>query len=406
MQSTAIDHSPAIVSAHVDLPLNVTPGFLMAAFTTVTDPRRRQGTRYPLAAILALAVIAILSNCTSVLAIAQFGADAPLALRQALGFSNGKTPRQSTVYRLFAKLNPDALIAVLAQACGQVVPPPSVRASQGVAIDGKAQRGRLAADKDAGTIHSLSAYCHEVGVVLSQAPITHATNKAEAELSVAPEVIATVDWRNRVLTGDALYCQRKICQQVCEAGGDYLILVKANQGTLFEDIRLLFEDPDPAAALIDRREATTVDSGHGRCADTRHLIASTDLLGYLDWPHHAQVFRLERTWTQKGITHHSLRYGITSVPPPIADAHALLGTKRAHWQIENRLHRPKDVTLDEDASLVHHGFGPDILAILRNLVISLLHHAGITTIAAHLRHLSRHPEDALQLLVDFSPQNA
>jgi predicted transposase YbfD/YdcC len=275
-----------------------------------------------------------------------------------------------------------------------------------VAIDGKAQRGRLAADPAAGTVHSLSAYCHDLGVVLSQAPIAHAQDKAEAELTVTPEVIASVDWRNRVLTGDALFCQRKICKQVCEAGGDYLILVKANQGTLFEDIRLLFEPADPSITLTDQREATTVDSGHGRYADTRHLIASTDLVGYLDWPYHAQVFRLERTWTEKGTSHQAIRYGITSLPPQVADAADLLGTKRGHWQIENQLHLPKDVTLDEDASLAHHGFGPDILAILRNLVISLLHHAGITTIAAQLRHYSRHPDEALQLLVNFSPQNA
>jgi predicted transposase YbfD/YdcC len=351
-------------------------------------------------------VVAILSNCTSVLAIAQFGADAPLALRQVLGFPDGKTPRQSTLHRLFAKLTPDAVIAVLAHACGQVVPAPNERASQGVAIDGKAQRGRLAADKAAGTVHGLSAYCHDIGIVLSQAPIAHAHDKAEAELTVTPEVIAAVDWTNRVLTGDALFCQKKICRQVCEAGGDYLILVKANQGTLFNDIRLLFEDPDPCIPLTDRREATTVDNGHGRSAETRHLIASTDLLGYLDWPYHAQVFRWERTWTEQGTTHQAVRYGITSLPPQVADAKDLLAIKRAHWQVENQLHRPKDVTLDEDASLVHVGFGPDILAILRNLTLSLLHHAGITAIAAQLRHFSRYPDEALQLLVDFSPQNA
>jgi predicted transposase YbfD/YdcC len=386
--------------------LTISPSFLVASFARVVDPRRRQGTRYPLAAILALAVVAILTNCTSVLAIAQFGADAPLALRQALGFPDGKTPRQSTLHRLFAKLNPDAVIAVLAHACCQVVPAPKERASQGVAIDGKAQRGRLAADPAAGTVHSLSAYCHPIGIVLSQAPIAHADNKAEAELTVTPAVIASVDWHNRVMTGDALFCQRKICTQVCEAKGDYLILVKANQGTLFDDIRLLFEDPDSALTLTDRREATTVDYGHGRSAETRHLIASTDLVGYLDWPGQAQVFRLERTWTEKGTTHHAIRYGITSLPPQVADATALLAIKRAHWQIENQLHLPKDVALDEDASLVHRGFGPDILAILRNLAISLLHHAGVTTIAAQLRHYSRHPDEALQLLVNFSPQNA
>ena len=401
MQSSLYVCPPATTGA-----LSVSPSFLVASFAQVSDPRRRQGRRYDLAAILTLVMIAILSNCTSVLAIAQFGADAPLALRQALGFADGKTPRQSTLQRLFAKLNPDALILVLAHACGQVVPAPEERASQGVAIDGKAQRGRLAADKAAGTVHSLSAYCHHIGVVLSQAPIAHAQDKAEAELTVTPEVIASIDWTNRVLTGDALFCQKKICRQVCEAKGDYLILVKANQGTLFNDLRLLFEAEGPSVPLTDRREATTVDNGHGRSAETRHLIASTDLVGYLAWPGHAQVFRWERTWTQQGIVHQAVRYGITSLPPQVADAQDLLAIKRAHWQVENQLHRPKDVTLNEDASLVHRGFGPDILAILRNLTISLLHHAGITAIAAQLRHFSRYPHEALQLLVDFSPQNA
>lgn len=143
MKSSGTTSEPAIAPNDAALRLVVTSGFLVARFATVSDPRRRQGTRYPLAAVLALAVVAIMSNCTSVLAIAQFGADAPRALRQALGFPDGRTPQQSTLHRLFAKLNPDAVITVLAHACGQVVPAPNERASQGVAIDGKAQRGDL-----------------------------------------------------------------------------------------------------------------------------------------------------------------------------------------------------------------------------------------------------------------------
>ena len=143
-----------------------------------------------------------------------------------------------------------------------------------------------------------------------------------------------------------------------------------------------------------------------RTDDTRHLIASSDLVGYLDWPGHAQVFRLERTWTEKGKAHHVVRYGITSLPPSVADAARLLAIKRAHWQIENRLYRPKDTALDEDASLLHKGRGPDIMAILRNLALSLLHAQGIDTIAAQLRHFSSHPEEAVAFVATFSPQNA
>jgi predicted transposase YbfD/YdcC len=406
MQSSPVVSVPATLTTEAAHPLVVTPGFLLASFAAVPDPRRRQGTRYSLAAILALALVAILANHVSVLAIAQWGAEQPPGFLRALGLPAGKAPHQSTLQRLFARLDPDGVIGVLTGACASAVPVPTTRGSQGVGIDGKAQRGRLAADPAAGPVHALSAFCHDYGVVLAQAPIGRADDKAEAELTVAPRVIAAVDWHNRVLTGDALFCQRAICREVLDRRGDYLVLVKENQPALFDDIRLLFEPPDPAVGLTDRREAATVDFGHGRHADTRRLIASTDLVGYLDWPGHAQVFRLERDWTAKGKAHRVVRYGITSLPPAVADPARLLAIKRAHWQIENRLHRPKDVALGEDASLVHRGHGPDILAILRNLAISLLRAAGITTIAAHLRHLSSHPEEALRLVADFSAQNA
>jgi predicted transposase YbfD/YdcC len=330
-------------------------------------------------------------------------------LRCARGLPPESAPCQSTLHRLFVKLDPDGRIGVLTRACALTVPAPATRGSQSVALDGKAQRGRRTAAPAAGVVHARSAFCHDDGIVLSQAPGAHAAALAAAELAVTPEVVAALDWAGRVLTGDALYCQRAVCQQVLDRHGDYLGLVKENQPTLFQDIRLLCEPPEPTP-LADQREAMTCEQGHERHAEVRHLIASTDLVGYLDWPGHAQVFRLERSWWAKQTEHRVVRYGITSLPPAVADAPRLLAIKRAHGQIENQLHRPKDVALGEDASLVQRGHGPDILAILRNLALSPLHAAGIPTIAAQLRHFSSHPAEGApfgpRFVVGFVPQNA
>jgi hypothetical protein len=138
----------------------------------------------------------------------------------------------------------------------------------------------------------------------------------------------------------------------------------------------------------------------------RHLLASTDLTGYLDWPGVAQVFRLERTWREQGYLKRQVRYGITSLPPEVGTATRLLALKRGHWHIENRLHRPKDVTLGEDASLVHVGQGPMVLAMLRDAALSLLHRTGIRTITARLRQHGQHPEQAVALVCDPSPTHA
>jgi predicted transposase YbfD/YdcC len=401
MQSMSSSLSEATESSVCTL----SPPALLAAFARVPDPRRPHGRRFPLTAILALAVTALLANHLSVLAIAQWGKRQSPAIIAALGFPDGVTPHQTTVQRLFRKLDPLPLTLALTT-CFLPAPSsdPPARGSSGVAFDGKAQRGRLAcADHPEYPVHMLSAVLHDLGIVLAQTPLDHTGEKAEAELTAAPTLVARLDWAERVVTGDALYCDRDLCTTIIDADGDYLVIVKENQATVLRAIAALFAsrvDAALAAASLppwDMREATTVDKGHGRL-EVRHLVASTQLNDYLDWPGMAQVMVIERTWWERGEKKHAVRYGITSLPPTSADAPRLLALVRGHWQIENGLHYVKDVTLGEDRSLIHKGNGPSIMAILRDTVVSVLHRAGWRTIAERLRFYSGNPYAALALL--------
>lgn len=135
---------------------------------------------------------------------------------------------------------------------------------------------------------------------------------------------------------------------------------------------------------------TTTDKAHGRL-EIRHIWTSTELTGYLTFPHAAQVFCIERQTTE--IATHKDRtetvYGITSLPPQKADPARLLQLSRGHWTIENRLHYVRDVTFDEDRCSVRKGNGAQVMASLRNLAISLLRMAGARYIAPALRTCSR-----------------
>ena len=402
MECTSVRTAPAMLTP-------VTAGSLLAAFAAVTDPRRRASITYSLAALLALALTAILANQCSVLAIAEWAARQGSAVLAPLGFSPGHTPCQSTLHRLFAKLDSTSLSAALQAAFAPAVAAdPTARGAQAVAIDGKAQRGRLPFQVGGCPVHALSAFCHDAGVVLAQEPIDpgQAAEKSEAELTVAPMLLDRIDWRGRILTGDARFCQRGICQRVLDAGGDYLLVVKENQPTLYQDLQLLFDPPYPVPPLSDRREARTREHGHGRQHETRHLIASTDLNGYLDWPGVAQAFRLERTWQAGGVQKRAVHYGIVSLPPSIADARRLLAVRRGHWSIENQLHYPKDVSMDEDRSLVHTGQGPTVLAMLRDSALSLIRLAGWRTIASRLRAFTDNPTAAVALVTQSVPARA
>jgi len=401
---------PEAIAPSVVVP---SPIDLVAAFARVPDPRRPQGRRFPLTAILALAVVALLANHLSVLAIAQWGKRQSPAVLAALGFPEGVTPHQTTIQRLFRRLDPLPLTAALT-ACFAPVPPPQGhrRGSVGVAFDGKVQRGRLAcADHPEYPIHMVSAVLHALGIVVAQVPLDHTGEKAEAEVSATPALIGALDWSGQVMTGDALYCDDTVCEAVTDANGDYLVIVKENQATLLRAITTLFAsrtDAALAAASLspwDMRAATTVDKGHGR-VEVRHLVASTALNDYLAWPGVAQVMIIERTWWERGKRHEAVRYGITSLPPEIADARRLLALVRGHWQIENGLHYVKDVTLGEDRSLIHCGNGPSIMAMLRDTVVSVLHRAGWRTIAERLRYYSGDAPAALRLLGIPLGQNA
>ena len=394
-----------------------------SACEQVNDPRRKQGKRFSITAILLLAMAAILSNHVWELAIAQWGAGQSEEVKKALGFEKGVTPHQSTIHRLFRKVSAEELEAAFRRIFLHILQKEEEqRGANAVAIDGKAQRGRLKFEEEHGyPVHAVSLVDHQTGIVLTQghvektdvvptSKLTGATEQEEqeekkqkSELAVASRLIHHIDWKGKVLSGDALYCQRCLCYALRQAGGDYLFLVKGNQPHLFDDLRLLFAPPAPAKRAgegilrLPEQHAQTTEKGHGR-VDIRSIRVSSELKGYSDWPGLEQVFEIRRRWQSKGEWHEAVRYGVTSLPATIAIPERLLKLKRGHWTIENGLHYVKDVTMGEDKSMAHCDNGPKIMAALRNTAVSLLRHAGFSTIAARMRYNSTHPQAALEVL--------
>ena len=132
----------------------------------------------------------------------------------------------------------------------------------------------------------------------------------------------------------------------------------------------------------------------------RHIWTSTDLNGYLNFPYVAQVFCLQRNITHllTGKQHHETVYGITSLDPQRANPPRILHLARGHWSIENRLHWVRDVTFDEDRSQIRKGSGPQVMASLRNLAISILRIAGARYIPPALRLCARLGSRILRLI--------
>jgi predicted transposase YbfD/YdcC len=202
--------------------------------------------------------------------------------------------------------------------------------------------------------------------------------------------------QGKVVTGDALYAQRHLCQQIKAGQGDYLFIVKRNQPELYENIALLYDEPP----LGEHFSYTEQRSHHGNRWEVRRLWASTALEGYLDWPGVRQVCKIEREAEQGKNRQVEARYAITSLGPEVK-ADKLLDYVRGHWAIENQLHWERDVIFGEDGSQVRKGSAPEVMSALRNVVIGLMRQAGIKNIAAALRQNGWHQGIPEQLLPAF-----
>lgn len=204
------------------------PVSLLELLNEVPDPRSRHGRRHPLPAILALAVLAMLSGAKGYQAIAQFGREKGFALAHALGFTRGKTPTKSTFSVLFRMLDVAVFEQLLSRWIASRVP--DQEQEKHISLDGKSARGSR--DGDIPGHHLVSAYYAEAQAVLAQIKVDAKTNEHKAAL----QLLGIVPVKGNIITGDAMFCQRDVCAAIIEGGGDYLFTVKDNQPSLVIDI--------------------------------------------------------------------------------------------------------------------------------------------------------------------------
>ena len=356
---------------------------LPAVLASVPDPRGLRGRRHPLPAILTLAVCAMLSGARSLYAIHQWGRQQDAATVQAMGFTRPRTPAVGSLHTVFRRLDAAAFETALAGWSRAGLPEGSA-----IAVDGKALRGIHGQELPG--VRLVAGYAHESSLVVGQKGV----GPVQGELTTARQLTAELlPVAGNVITGDALYCQRDYCQQLLDAGGDYLVIVKKNQRELYDAIALAFAEPVWGAQYRQARRR----GRHGDRWETRQLRATEALNEYLDWPGGAAGLPSAAAGGTEGerVYGDALRY---HQPGEGDRAGELLEYVRGHWGIENRLHYVRDVTLGEDASQVRTGAAPQVMAALRNVVLGLLRSGGETNIAAAIRRIGWTPGQALAIL--------
>jgi predicted transposase YbfD/YdcC len=344
---------------------------------------------YALATILLMMLLAKLSGEDSLRGMAQWLNERKTELTELLALKKERTPCRTTLQRIVTW---GISVEQLENRFGEFIQQLATQeANVIVSLDGKTLRGSIAASRPRG-VHLLAAYLPEQGLVLFQLDV----ERKENEIPAAKRLLKHLDLRGKIVTGDALLTQRKLCLQIVEAGGEYVCKVKDNQHQLYDDMRRLFTDVPPNP---DFEQTQTLDGTHGRI-DKRTLTVSSLLQTYSDWPHLAQVFQVVRRVTDPltGVTSEETSYGVTSLQRTEVTPQRLLQIERAHWGIENGLHYRRDVTLQEDHSQVRLKRAPQVMAALNNFALSLFAWLGYENVPQARRHLDAHVEKGVALL--------
>jgi predicted transposase YbfD/YdcC len=219
----------------------------------------------------------------------------------------------------------------------------------------------------------VSAWASDNRLVLGQTRVDEKSN----EITAIPQLLAQLDLAGCVVTVDALNTQTAIAQQIVTAQADYIMAVKGNQGTLYEDIQELFAGfEDEMYQNVEYETAQRVNQGHGR-EEYRQLWV-------VDAPEYRDYLRQGEKWAKlhslvklvsvrylpdQDKMETSTRYFISSWQ---ASASEFLQAIRDHWQIENGLHWVLDVAFREDESRIRKDHAPANVALLRHIAVNLL----------------------------------
>lgn len=328
----------------------------MTHFSKVTDPRVEGRTKHLLFDIIGIAILAVIAECDEWEDIADWARSKEEDLRKHFVLPNG-IPSHDTFERVFSLIDPvefqNSFIVWVKGIFGSE--------NKFVHIDGKSLKGSQDETHGKKMLHMVGAWASEQHLLLAQLRTEEKSN----EISAIPELLKMLDLKERTVTIDAMGCQKDIASGIIKAEADYVLAVKNNQKSLFEQIENAFQHL--SVQSIDE----TSEKDHGRIEVRQcKVITQLDLVEETEnWSHCQSIIEVHRTRTEKGISTEQKSYYISSHSK---DAQFMNKVIRSHWSIENELHWTLDVVFGEDKSRKRKKNEGENFSFIRRMALNVL----------------------------------
>ena len=307
-------------------------------FGIIEDERDQANVIHPLIDILKLVMIAVLCGMDELDKIVDYGKNKKEFLEKE--FNIKLIPSKSTLTRVMAMISPKWLSLSVVCILNTLI---KEKATQ-IMLDGKAIKTTDAIKSIEKMMNIVTAYTN-TGISLGQITVENKSN----EIPAVRELIGMLNIEGMVVTADAMHCQKETAEIIIKNKGDYVLQLKANQGTFYSDVYAMFDEKYMNEADKDSEYETysTLDKGHGRiekrtCYVLNEVAYFTDYLA--EWKELKKIFAVKREVEKNGEKTTEISCYLSSKN---ASAEELLRYTRNHWQIES-MHHILDVTYDED----------------------------------------------------------
>ena len=343
-------------------------------FITITkkldDTREQYKIKHNMSDIVIITLLGILANANTWNEIYCFAVSHETWLKSFLELPSG-IPSHDTIQRVIAIINPSILYTSTVKYLINLIDNLTSKAQEKdvKSMDGKTINGSSRSEQTTDKINPtnvMSIYSHDYGMSIIQDFIKDKSN----EIPMGPELIKQLNLSDSIITADALNTQKETVKAIIKAKGEYVLALKANQGTMYQEVSDYFHDKD---LLKELEYYSETEKSHSKFIKREYYITNNIqwITNYKDWKNIKSIGYEKKTIKSINNDKKTIeeRFFIISFEDDIkifADA------VRKHWGVENNLHAPLDIVFKEDNNTTLEKNGARNLSILKRIALNII----------------------------------